>query len=288
MVVSTGTYAEEVEPPKAGLIYEANGAVVVDGETSRRGFDVTVANTTIIGFEFVNCTEGVHFRSGGNNGLVEDCESSVSTGRGFYANGATGCVFRRCYSHDHTSGYGFEFEGGADDGLCEDCWSTSSHHAFICKTSTNVTFRRCVAFETTLSGFYSKAGNGMHVLNCIAYDTNYGAYITDDSGSPPNSSNAEIKNSIFQTQVRGIYAVAEADTTGLDSDYNDFWDCDFVGVIDSTTYAALADWQGQGYDAHSYAIDPEFVTTVQGGFKLPADSPLLGVGENGADLGLGS
>lgn len=260
--------------------------MTIDGASnSRYGFSVAVADVTINGFTFTNCISGIQFTVGGNNGAANDCESSLSTARGFYAFGATGVIFRRCYSHDHISGYGFEFEGNADNGAAIRCWSTTGLHGFICKTSTNIRFDGCVTFNTTLAGFYSKAGNGMKVYNCVAYNTNYGVYIADNGGVAPDSSNTDIKNTIIQGAVRGIYPIAAADTTGLLSDYNDFFANTFVGVINVTTYAALADWQGTGYDAHSRALDPAFASVGYGGFSLPAGSPLLTAGQGGVAMG---
>lgn len=284
--VNAGTYAELVTPPRAGLTYQAVGAVIIDGSSNtRNGFTVAVANVTINNFTFTGCITGIQANAGGNNLVANDCESSLSTARGFYANGATGVIFRRCYSHDHTTGYGFEFEGNADNGAAIRCWSTSGQHGFICKTSTNVRFDGCVTFNTTLSGFYSKAGNGMKVYNCVAYNTNYGVYLADNAGAGPNSSNADIKNSIIQGAVRGIYGVAAADVTGLASDYNDFYGNTLVGVINVTTYTSLANWQLLGYDAHSQALNPAFASVVYGGFSLPAGSALLTAGEGGIAMG---
>lgn len=224
VVVGAGTYQEEVIPPHSGITYSANGVVVIDGQTTRDGFDVSVANITIDGFTFVNCTQGVYFKAGADGGRALNCASSATTARGFYANAATGIRFENCYSHDHTTGYGFEFEAGANNGLCLNCWSTTGTHGFICKTSSDVTFRNCAAWGTDLATFYSKAGDGMRVENCVAYDTQYGIYLANDSGSPPNSSNAVIRNTIIEATLYGIYAPLPADIAGLDSDYNDFYD----------------------------------------------------------------
>jgi len=286
IVVNAGTYNELVTPPFAGLTYQAVGPVIVDGAiNTRNGFTVAVPNITINGFTFTNCITGVQFNSGGNNGVVNDCESSLSTARGFYAFGATGVIFRRCYSHDHTSGYGFEFEGNADNGAAIRCWSTSGQHGFICKTSTSIRFDGCVVFNTTLSGFYSKAGNGMKVYNCVSYNTNYGVYLADNAGVDPNSSNADIKNTIIQGAVRAIYAVESGDISGLLSDYNDFYGNTLVGVIVAVTYAALVNWQGQGYDTHSQTVNPSFASVVYGGFRLAVGNSLLTAGSSGVAIG---
>lgn len=283
--VDAGTYAEEVQPPRANLTYRASGAAIIDGETSRDGFDVNVSDITVDGFTFVNCVQGVYFRSNATNGRAENCENSASTGRGFYANAATGVRFINCYSHGHTSGYGFEFEASANNGACIRCWSTSGQHAFINKTSENIRFDGCVAFGTTLSGFYSKGGVGMKVYNCVAYDTEYGVYLADDSTADPNSSDADIRNTIIQAQARGIFAVESADTTGLLSDYNDFHDNTLVGVIAAETFTTLANWQAEGYDANSLALNPSFADPTYGGFTLPGGSALLAAGEGGVAMG---
>lgn len=128
----------------------------------------------------------------------------------------------------------------------------------------------------------------MKVYNCVAYNTNYGVYLADNATVAPNSSNADIKNTIVQGAARGIYAVAVADTSGLVSDYNDCYGNTLVGVINVTTYTTLANWQGAGYDAHSVALDPAFESVVYGGFSLPNGSALLTAGEGGIAIGRNS
>lgn len=284
IVVGAGTYAEEVAPPRAGLIYQALGSVTISGGGVRDGFDVNVANVTVRSFNFTGCVQSVWFRANGDGGRAENCNSTLSTGRGFYAQGAADVRFVDCRSYAPGSGYGYEFEAGADNGGVIRCWSEGGQYGFISKTSTNVRFDGCVALDSTTAGFYSKGANGMKVYNSVGYNVVNGVFISDDT-APAYSSNVDIKNSIFVGLDRGIYATATDDAIGLSSNYNDLFDCDTEGQIASTSYNTLAAWQGAGYDANSLSVDPAFASVVYGGFVLPAGSALLTAGEGGVAMG---
>lgn len=277
--MGAGTYQELVVPPKASLTYTASGAVIIDGQTVRNGFDTNFANVTINGFKFINCGQSVWFRSGGTNGRAENCESSATTQRGFYAQGAANVRFVNCYSHGITSGYDFEFELNADNGACIRCWGTGGgQYNFISKTSLNVRFDGCVGIGASTAAFYSKGANGMKVYNCVGYNCANGVYLSDDT-VPAYSSNAVIKNSIFVLiSGTGILATATNDASGLVSNYNDFYACGDIGRIAATSYHALANWQGAGYDTNSFAIDPAYASVVYGSFALPGGSSLKNAG----------
>lgn len=219
-------------------------------------------------------------------GVCEDCECYGIGVRSFYAYNGPNCTFRDCYAHDgaNAAAYGFEVEGGSDDATLIRCWSYNLKHGFISKTSARTRWEACVAWDISSFGFYCKAGVDAKIWHCDVYSSNYAVSLRDNAGVAPGSTGAAIKNCIFAGNICGIDVQDDGSEVGLNSDYNDFHGNTYVGIWLATALkTTLADWRtASSQDANSYAVDPAFVTTVQGGFALPPGSAL----ENaGTDLG---
>lgn len=219
-----------------------------------------------------------------DSGLCENCEAYSIAVKALYAYNSPNTVFRDCYVHDTPgSAYGYECEGNSDDVLFVRCWAYNLRHGFISKTSLRTRFEACVAWDISSFAFYCKAGIDTSIWHCVAYACTTGVELSDNSGTPPGSSGANVKNSIFQECTTAINVSDDGSDTGIDADFNDFFGNGFVGNWLGATQITLANWRAaSGQDANSYALDPAFVTTVQGGFVLPPGSAL----ENaGTDLG---
>lgn len=117
------------------------------------------------------------------------------------------------------------------------------------------------ANQRTVSG----SGNAEHLRN-----SEDGAII----------SNCNIKNNIFYGALnRGVHTDLNS---GLDMDYNLYYDMPVVGQHDGSDYTTLAQWRaGSGYDVHSLWADPLLTSATD--YHLTESSPCINAG---VDLGL--
>jgi hypothetical protein len=96
-----------------------------------------------------------------------------------------------------------------------------------------------------------------------------------------------VKNNILVGNgdgATGWYEISSSAAAVLTSDYNAIYHAGNVFQKGGTAYN-FAGWQGEGYDAHSLAVDPTLVNAAAGQFLLAPGSPCI---DAGADVGLTS
>lgn len=311
--VGAGTYQEQVTVPRSHLTYVADGAVVIDGQTTRAGFSSAFANTVIRGFECVNCTAGIsltgptsevydceihaggtgiNFGNGSDGGIAEDCEIYNVSGRGVYVYESPGTLCRRIHVHDgDLSGdgecYAMEIESNSDGAAFIRCWAlTGFSNGIIVKTSTGGRVEGCVVSGASAYSIYAKGAPNGEAHHNVVYNDNIGIALLDNSGSPPASSGWVLRDNILVGNNEGLRTNGGS-SADLDSDYNDFYNNDVVANIEGTSYATLVLYQaGESQDAHSLTTDPAYEDVTYGGFALPTGSALLTAGSEGDAMGI--
>lgn len=94
-----------------------------------------------------------------------------------------------------------------------------------------------------------------------------------------------VRDNIFYNENTGHGGIDFTDATDIantDTDYNIYGGGNFaVTPDDGTTFYTLAQWQGLGYEAHSFTatLASLFVDPLEGDYHLLADSPAIDAGE---------
>lgn len=308
--VEAGTYTETITIGRTNLTIKTSGAVVIDGETSRKGFDNSGGydDITLKGsFEFVNCTVGIDNR--GDNFEISDgvevhacssygiyligCDSPVLNNPECYGCGATSIYFHQNvtngqivspYTHDNSGVYGIEIDGGSDNNVVTDGWSYNNKAGFISKLSTGNQFYNCVAWNNTgYQGFYAKGAPQTEFVNCDAYLNGYGFYLGNNTpGDDTPSTDCIVKNCISDGNTTAGFWIAAESESGLSSDYNDGYNDALFGIWGGVNQSALADWQSaSSQDANSQAVDPNYDATTYGNFTPQAAAVLTGADDSG-------
>jgi len=151
-------------------------------------------------------------------------------------------------------------------------------------TSTSGGFAYNIVKNTIIS-IRVKGMNGVPIYNNTFFDnTNSSNAFIYISLNPDNgraaSTGTKIKNNIFYTTTGKamIYAAEAGDLSGLDCDYNVYYNATgnprfFTG----SSWVTFSQWQSLGYDLHSIVINPQFIDVI----SLVPTARL----NNGTDLG---
>ena len=94
----------------------------------------------------------------------------------------------------------------------------------------------------------------------------------------PTCSGITLSNNIFTGAGICYYFYPSGLVLPLASDKNVFFTSGTIAM--DTNYLGFAQWQAQGYDAHSLTNDPLFVSAATGNFSLQSNSPAIGAGAN--------
>jgi Right handed beta helix region len=283
-----------------GINLEGASYVVVDGfvvnDRTRAGIRaVTASHVTVR-----NCSLGYNGRWGILTGFVddflaEDNEAHHSQAEhGIYvSNSCARPIVRRNHVHDNQAN-GLHFNGDASlggDGLIQNALvegnvihgnGVGGGSGINMDGGVNGVIRNNLLYDNHASGISlyqidagAPATGNLIVNNTIltASDGRWCVNIAD--GSTGNT----LRNNILWNahSFRGAITIDAASLSGFSSDYNSV--IDRMSDDGGDTVMTLADWQGLGYDAHSFVASPSAHFLVPGSdFHLLASSPAVDVG----------
>lgn len=239
-----------------------------------------------------------------SGGVVENVEGTAAH-RVVYLNGSSNMIVRACYAHGGNAIHDYAYEEETfgtstvpTNNLWIDNWAGASgaeipfRYGLITKTSLNARLQRNVSFNLVQdgigAGIYLKAAIDAQIYHNDAYDCQNGIYVGADNAPVAQSSGATIKNNIMMANIVGLSI--NDDSTGIVADNNLYYSNTTLAKLFGTSYATLGALQAEGYEADGLTGDPQYVTTIYGGFTLDVGSPALGAGADvgeGANLNLG-
>jgi hypothetical protein len=157
--------------------------------------------------------------------------------------------------------YGVTHEGGHSD------------HTSMTSTSGGIYYN---IFKNNILSINDKGYDGTKIVNNTFYSDleSWGAFITLCNSNTggftepyPPTKNVTIKNNIFYVggtyAYHAIYIVNEADTLGLECDYNIYFYEHTTNNEPLFSYKGAnltwTQWRALGYDEHSIIVDPDFI-----------------------------
>ncbi|MCA9987574.1 MAG: right-handed parallel beta-helix repeat-containing protein [Anaerolineales bacterium] len=229
--------------------------------------------------------------------IVEDNESYNNGEHGVYlSNSGDFPIVRRNRVHDNAAG-GIQFNGdlsaGGDgiisDGLIEaniiyENGAISGGAAINLDGARAITVRNNILYENHAGGIAIFQINGGICSQEIAVLNNTFLMAADGRWAVNVAGTGCINNKVFnnilynQHSWRGSIVVAAPNITGFESDYNVIMDR--FSIDDGDTRISLSEWQGLGYDTHSFIATPAqlFLNAAAADFHLLPTSPALNQG----------
>lgn len=243
---------------------------------SRNNWGLNVGSYYITGLQISNndisCVVGAECNWDGNgdafhhNGMMLD-DQDTATGE------QTGFLIFDNYIHDVNPCTGFWFFDPGTSGTMVDMWVFNNVAFTASGTQSNSGPSNAVITVGT------DTGNPVYILNNTFQVSTANSSSTSGAGLSPYSSSTE-ENNIVTTSLSAI--TLNSGTTGLTSNYNDFYDIGSGGFTEEPSLfnLTLSQWQSEtSYDQNSIGSNP-IITGSAPYFSLGASSPAIGAGAN--------
>jgi hypothetical protein len=249
------------------------------------------------------------------NILVDGAETSYNQRQGIDVIASNLVTLRNIYSH-HNGATGIQLENQVSNALIEDfiCENNSQNPLYTYETgvwidaSSNVIVRRGI-MRNNQTGFRVAANSTNITANNLLIYSNQDGYSDGNSaGVDFSESSATLYNSVIDSNslsssnrgsvaIRGTgnyilknniisndksnYDIFRTGTNTLTSDYNLIYNTRAINVYNLTKASTWSAYKtSTGQDSHSINIDPLFVDSSNGNFKLKSGSPAINAGVN--------
>ena len=225
-----------------------------------------------------NIFQGIDVDECSNTVTIEGNTISHTTNQGVHIEqGATGVTVLKNIFHNNVTSYTTtpptynNWYAGALN--IQNVNGTSAHH--------NLFYDEYAAISIN-SGTVGNGSDNTEIYNNTIYDAQVGIKIAN------NSTGTNIRGNIFSNIGHHFYAVSSDSSSGFVSDYNIFYeesgtDDRFYWQKDEWEAAEnYATWQGRGFDAHSFHIDPLLTDPANQDFVPQITSDAV---DNGVNLG---
>ena len=261
-----------------------------ENSTSDSGIKVDGAYVTVRGFEISDSGYKGIYSSQADGCTFENLDVHDNRLWGVMNNGADDVTFRNCDSHhnngDPENSDGFNMTGPATNGLIEGCRSwANGDDGFDMWVSQGHTIRHSMAWDngrgSTGDGNGFKLGGGPGdggghtVHHCVAFNNRNRGFDSNNAGNPLE---------IYNCTAGGNGSNYRIGTTGdWASSYTIFNCIDFDGPM---SVRQTVDAQNNTWNLG--ISDPQFLSTDPSSsdfLRLSSDSPCIGAGVNGGDLG---